>query len=141
MKQLEVFHALLHNSIPLEAEKFLHFEGQGRLDFAADFVQDICSGKKTMTLRSVNDVQNDTNSTLGQIRPMSVVQATSEGRVFGLLFIQSVKPDLLFSHLTQDIAEKEGFDTLEQLQSTLRHFYPDLHPHSLLIQLQFSKVT
>ena len=54
--------------------------------------------------------------------------------------IQKIQRDKTFAQLTEEDAQRDGFDTLSVLKEKLRYFYPDIQEDSRVSIIYFSLV-
>lgn len=87
------------------------------ITFFERFETDICSGKKTITIRDESE---------SHYQPGSVVQVTTleTRRPFGRLSIDSVTP-VQFSELSELHAQQENM-TLDELKAVIQAIYPGI---------------
>jgi hypothetical protein len=98
-----------------------------QLIFKARFIPLILNGSKTQTIRARNTT-----------REGDLVQARCRYHepAFGILRVTAVTA-MKRSELSETDAKADGFDTLADLQKTLKQLYPQLSSASELFRIQF----
>lgn len=95
-----------------------------KMRLLSEYIEDIRERRKTTTIR------------MGK-RKIATPELIFES------FISSIQVQVLsirhenFSELTKADAQKEGFDTLEELKAVLYTFYPNMKPHTIVTIIEF----
>jgi uncharacterized protein YqfB (UPF0267 family) len=86
-----------------------------KITFYQRFVEDVLSGKKTITIRN----QTENSFVIG-----SVIQASTyeENRWFASLFIEGIEP-ILFDEINQIHAQQENM-SINELKKVIQEIYP-----------------
>jgi len=113
------------------SDKAAHF---ARLDFASRYVPWVWNGLKTCTTRLARHKSCMVESL--QLGDMVLATANDRGHKFALLCVTDLLRTTM-GELTDDIAKRDGFASVDELQQALRHHYSGISEDSRVVVVSF----